>query len=110
MEGLVPLVLIGGALAGVMVWFFLVRVHRHLEIAVETVPVQPRPVVHVLRTQDELEAAVRRAADFERRATDERRSRADRYDAMIAPIAIARIEVGRREQGLCLSDDQAHSA
>ena len=110
MEGFLPLALIGGALAGVMVWLVLARVHRHLETAVEMVAVQPRSVVHVLRTQDELEEAVRRAADFERRATDERRSRADRYDAMITPSAIARIGVGRGEQALCVSEDQAHSA
>lgn len=107
MERLILLALIGGAVAVVMVWLLLVRVHRHLEAAVEFVPVQPRSVVHVLRTQDELEEAVRRAANFERRATDERRSRADRYDAMIAPNAIVRI---RGDQELGLSDDQAHSA
>ena len=60
-----------------MVWLLLSHVHRHLETAVELVAVQPRSFVHVLRTQDELEEAVRRAATFERRATDESRSRVD---------------------------------
>jgi hypothetical protein len=106
-ERFILLALIGGAAAAVLVRLFVARVHRHLETAVELVPVQPRSVVHVLRTQDELEEAVRRAANFERRATDERRSRADRYEVMIARNAIVHI---RGEQGLRPSDDQAHSA
>jgi hypothetical protein len=107
MERLISLALICGAGAFVMVWFFLIRAHRHLEIAVEVVPVQPRSVVHVLRTQDELEHAVRRAADFERRATDGRQSRADRYDAIIAPSPIVHI---RGERGEQCPEDQMHSA
>jgi hypothetical protein len=106
-DRLILVALIGGAVAVVVVRLLLLRVHRDLGTAVELVPVQPRSVVHVLRTQDELEEAVRRAANFERRATDQRRSRVDHYDAMIAPNAIRHI---RGEQELCLSDDQAHSA
>jgi hypothetical protein len=69
--------------------------------------VQSHPIVHVLRTQDELEEAVRRAAECERRATDERRSRVDRYAAMLAPSTIVHI---RGEQEMCFSDKQAHFA
>lgn len=110
MERLIPLVLIGGAVVVSMVRLFIARVHRHLETPVELVPVQPRSFVHVLRTQDEMEEAVRRAATFERRATDESRSRVDHYDAMMAPNAISHIRGERGEQGSSLSDHQAHSA
>jgi hypothetical protein len=106
-ERLVLVAAIGGVMVAVLVRVFLARMHRHLEAAVELVPVQPRSVVHVLRTQEELEEAVRRAANFERRATDERRSRVDHYDALIAPNAIFHI---RGDQESCLSDDQVHSA
>ena len=109
MDRLILVALITGAVA-VVVGLLLVRVHRDLETAVKLVPVQPRSVVHVLRTQDELEEAVRRAANFERRATDERRSRVDHYDAMMAPSAISHIRGERGEQGSSLSDDQAHLA
>ena len=110
MERLVALALICGAVAGVLVWLLFTRVHRHLETTVETAPAEPRSFVHVLKTQDELEQAVRRAANFERRATDESRSRVDHYNAMIAPIAISQIRGERGEQGLRLGDDQARSA
>ncbi len=110
MERLIPLALIAGTVAVVLVWLFFARVHRHLETAVELVSVQPRSFVHVLRTQDELEEAVRRAATFERRATDESRSRVDHYDAMMAPSAISHIRGERGEQGSSSGDDQAHSA
>jgi hypothetical protein len=77
-ERLIPLALICGAVTVVMVWLLLARVRRQLETGLELVPVQRRSVVLVLRTQEELGGeAVRRAAGFERRATDERRSRTD---------------------------------
>ena len=91
MERLIPLALICGAVTVEMVWLLLARVHRLLETGLELVPVQRRSVVPVLRTQ-ELGEAAWRAASFERRATDERGSRTDRYEAMIVPpSAIAHI-------------------
>lgn len=91
MERLIPLALICGAVTVEMVWLLLARVHRLLETGLELVPVQRRSVVPVLRTQ-ELGEAAWRAASFERRATDERGSQSDRYEAMIVPpSAIAHI-------------------
>jgi hypothetical protein len=106
-ERLILLAPICAAVAAGVVWLVLVRPHRHVEDVVEPIPLQLRSVLHVLQTQDELEEAVRRAANFERRATDETRSRADRYDAMITPSAITHI---RGEQRVGLDNVQAHLA
>jgi hypothetical protein len=106
-ERFISLALICGAVAVVMVWFFLIRAHHHPETTVELVPVQPRSVVHVLRTQDELEQAVRRVANFERRANAGRQLRADRYDALITPSPIVHI---LSELGEECPDDQVISA
>jgi hypothetical protein len=107
MERLILLALVCGTAAIVVVRLCVGRVHCHFESGIEVVQLEPRSVVHVLRTHDELQEAVRRASEFERRATDGLRLRADRYDAMIDPIAIAQPAPGQEAR---LSEDHAQSA
>ncbi len=106
MERLILLALVCGTAATVVVRLCVGRVHRRFVSRIEVVQVEPRSVVHVLHTHDELQEAVRRASEFERRAADDLRLRAGRYDAMIDPIATAHPAPGQGR----LSEDHAQSA
>lgn len=52
----------------------------------------PRSLVRVLTSDDELRAAVGRAARFERMLADSVQTRTRRYEAMVAPAAIPHLD------------------
>lgn len=52
-------------------------------------PSEPRSVIRILRSDFELSEALRKAAQFERSAANDRRRRADRYEALITPALFA---------------------
>jgi hypothetical protein len=55
----------------------------------------PRSNVHVLESEEELQEALRRSAQFDRAISDKLRDRALRYEAMIAPTSITHIGIDR---------------
>ena len=57
-------------------------------------PVEPRSFVELLRSQEDLEDALRRAARFERRVAQITSERADRYEARI-PSRVCSDALGR---------------
>ena len=58
----------------------------------EVAPAAPSPLVRVLRTEDELQDAVRRAAEFEERVLMSAvRTRRERYEALIRPPTLTGI-------------------
>jgi len=84
----------GATLAAAVLW----RRLRPARRANAKVPPMPRVAFRVLRTEEELSEALRRAAWSERVAADTCRTRADRYEAMLRPL-------GRRDAGVV---DQHH--
>ena len=95
MERFIPIAIVCWAVAIVVARLWVVRDHRNFPSGIELARMEHRPFVHVLRTQDELEEAVRSARESERRGTDGVRSRTDRYEALIAPAAITQIRTER---------------
>jgi hypothetical protein len=62
------------------------RLHRRkLVREAVVVTVEPASLIRVLRTEEELEEALRRAASFERRAAETCRSRVSRDESVLEP-------------------------
>jgi hypothetical protein len=77
----------GGAVIVGMVLLLARQHHRRVVKEAAVVPIQPRSLVRLLNDEDELNEALLRAARFERWAAEVCRSRADRYESMLAPPA-----------------------
>jgi LPXTG-motif cell wall-anchored protein len=71
---------------------------------------QPRSLVRVLRSDEELREAVGRAARFERMLADTMETRARRYEAMVQPSVITRIDAGLAFRAELSDDDAPRSA
>jgi len=87
-------ILMGGAgAAGVLLVIALVwaraRSRRRAQVSV-TRP-EPRSLFRILRTEEELGEALRRAASYELLAAEACRHRADRYEAMLRPLGCAEV-------------------
>lgn len=87
----------------------LIRRHRAPASIAES-PACPSSLVRVLTSDEELRDAVHRAADFERMVADTVRTRARRYEAMVAEIPIADIGIGRRRSVQAPGDEASRSA
>lgn len=86
------IVAIGLAVVGVVLGAIGVR-RRHGSNRLADVPQPATPRVRVLTTDEELRAAVRRAASFERAVADRMQTRASRYEAMVARERVTDIGV-----------------
>ena len=95
MKDLVPFLLVGGCGLLVILGLAMTRRHRQCETNLEVVRVERRSVVHVLQNQEELQDALRRSAQFERRNVDMLRAPADRYEGPITPAPITNITAVR---------------
>lgn len=79
-------------LAVVGVLLGAIGIHQRRKASGRTTAPEHRPsLVRVLTTDEELRDAVHRAASFERAVADRMRTRARRYEAMVAPEQITEI-------------------
>lgn len=94
METIVLAVVFGGGLVAILA----TTAHRSRPRPQEALARVPRPAVRVLQNDDELDDALRRAAQFERDEAETRRRRAERYEARISVAPIAELQRDRRSR------------
>ena len=83
---------------------------RHGEPNLEAPHPPQRSNVHVLGSDEELRDALRRSAQAERAAIDRLRTRADRYEALIASAPITDIRSKREPLNNDVTDEQIQPA
>jgi hypothetical protein len=71
------------------------RHRRHGHPSSEPVGREPPSNVHLLKSDEELQEALRRSAEFDRAIVDKLRDRANRYQTMITPASITQIGMDR---------------
>ncbi len=102
--------LLGGAVLLVVLGLSVIRGRRRAEVTATGAPEQPCSVLHILRSEEELDDALRRAARFERGVAEAAGRRADRYEELIAPAPITEIRVGGRSLTQEATAEQARPA
>jgi hypothetical protein len=84
----------------------MTRHHRRGHPSSEDIGPEPRSNVHLLKSEEELQDALRRSAEFDRVIVDKLKERANRYEAMIAPASITQIGIDRDPRLKVRSADQ----
>lgn len=102
------LVLLGSALVLAVAAVAVVRYRRRNAPSIEEPA--PRSLVRVLRSDEELREAVDRAVRFERVLADTLQTRTRRYEAMVRPAPITRIETALTARGDAADDPAPRSA
>ena len=69
---------------------------------------EPNPMFHVIESEEELRAAMARAAQFERGVAEVARARADHYEEIIPPAPVADMHSARTRTDN--ADEHAHTA
>ena len=84
--------------------------HRRRARPVEEALPEARSLIHVLRNEEELQVAVRRATQFDRGIADMLRTRADRYERLIARAPVTEMPASRRLKAEGVPHQHPHSA
>lgn len=102
------LLLLASALVLTVAAAAVVRYRRKSALSVEEPA--PRSMVRVLRSDEELREAVDRAVRFERVLADSLQTRTRRYEAMVRPAPITRIETALTARSEAADDPAPRSA
>lgn len=93
-----------GALLGILA-VYETRVHRIGQAVVPVEVERPSPAIRILRTEEELGEALRRAARSEQLSADTYQHRVARYESMLQPLQSAKALQPLRP---VLGDDTGH--
>lgn len=111
--GRVPLDLVVPILVGLfaIAAILVVAWRRRAGSRPKVAPVVPSPRVRILKSREELEEAVRRAAAFERSSAEVLEQRAEHYEALLAgPASITEIPRSPVQPPTAADGEQARSA